>query len=672
MPLPPIWEDGRPNVTGAWVRLQMLAYVSYHDAVGAEAFARSYDPSADYVYYHWQLTNWPPTFLLLRVGGTWELLVWGTSNGRQWAADFAAPLAVRVDPELGGKTAATFAGGADPVFSEVAPFLRDRAPFTKLTVTGHSYGSACAGIAARRFASEFGMERVEVLSAGGPRWRGGDLGGYGPAITVRYVNDDDLVPLLPPRYMTVSAVQDPRKGLRSNLQRWDHVGVRVGLGERGELTIGTDGEEEPESFLTWNTLKGFTPHYCYEYARRLRLSGPFVPQSKAIALADAFPLPWQPPTPLVGQPDPVAALDPPVSNRLYYGSSDGPISRDSLVTFEATGLAVASARVLAAANIQGLNQLEGGGHVGSGYTKVTMVFNDGTYGHAESHVVRLDIGNLAGLNIALTTLGSARIGLLGNAFAAPPYAKSAGTPQLQYMRLTDALIPRLGDPRDLTTAGYFGPPAASGGNLAEAFSSAVSLRMRGQPITGGQPKSKSLQILGAPDACFLGTRLDPARVGVGTVWGTALANYLSILIGSVFLPDWGFMGQDPSEAVYSLTSAAVVGGMWQLTFPGSNWDSRDRFRLSGANPVFNKVWEIAQVIAPGVYTLRHQPVTGHLAPTQGSAVRIATPDGSLEVFCKYTGFGLNPDGSPSIRYAKHNPGKQYLLASFGKKTKRER
>ena len=84
---------------------------------------------------------------------------------------------------------------------KLGPLLKEGA---RVRFVGHSLGSSCSVVAAFRLSSDFGSDKIEVISFGGPKVGDQEFAEEFSELIgdrfLRVVNDKDVVPLLPTKY----------------------------------------------------------------------------------------------------------------------------------------------------------------------------------------------------------------------------------------------------------------------------------------------------------------------------------------------------------------------------------------------------------------------------------------------------------------------------------------
>jgi hypothetical protein len=169
-----------------------------------------------------------------------------------------------------------FADAALHVYQFAKPLLKTD---YETRVTGHSYGGAAAVVVLMLF-KEDGLKLGQAITFGQPKVTNRDgVRKYGALPLVRYINDKDPVPLLPP--FEVFAVLDEGP--------FQHLGPEVVLEEGKKYRYYAEHQAERSSVLSfWNNLKNLSiqdvpEHFMSTYLARIqqqvpiRQSVPLVP-----------------------------------------------------------------------------------------------------------------------------------------------------------------------------------------------------------------------------------------------------------------------------------------------------------------------------------------------------------------------------------------------------------
>lgn len=671
MGMPPILFNGSPDVTGLYVRAKMVEMLYANDVDGLTHAARQWG-NANVRYVNHRPNSWPPSMALIEVDGDWEMLITGTTNVQQVGLHLGGVLGV-VQAAPAGILSGSWNLIGSLVWQEALNNGLGNASPGFLTITGHSYGAGVAGCLGFQAAARFSSGRTQILTFGCPRYRGGNIGAAAPGFNVRVVDEQDPVVLLPPQYASAALLSGAVAivSKRSRLVPWRHVGYRAYLPIGGGIVNSGQDVEEPSSLVSWTTNPGIKAHTISEYARRLLSTG-FVrwPNDSAEEETQGTPG-WNQEQATTNDIPKSDGLVPDVANQVYFSTPTGPVSAENIDSWESTYLAIGTPTVDPPANI---GSFLGGVSVApnSGFTKVTFVINNGRYGHAESHVIATGIDNTA-IRSYIGIVAGLRAKLLGNGQTGTgTYIKNSASPQIQFIRLTDAIFPRIGQVYDWTGKQYFGFPSVTTPNNAADFGS-VSMTIRPQSQLAGNPvKNTSLQLVFNPDGLYANGEFDPTFASPGQESWVRQMSYFSAYLFTPSGTPWGIMSDDPTNPPLQCTNVLSVNGVFTFTFPGATWATGDRVRFARFGPVFNKTWTLVKV-ANEQYSLRKQPVSGHTLPPLGTAIRTQLANGvSTKVFTPYVGVQRTEALDIQVKVAKHNPGKEWLGVSFAHRVRRER
>ncbi len=118
----------------------------------------------------------------------------GTDQVRDWLTNITA----RMEAGFGGKVHAGFAAALDSVWADVEEHLSSlRDNGQTVWVTGHSLGGALATLAAKRLA----VRPHATMTFGQPRVGDRAFASAFKPVHVRFVNNKDIVPTVPPRFI---------------------------------------------------------------------------------------------------------------------------------------------------------------------------------------------------------------------------------------------------------------------------------------------------------------------------------------------------------------------------------------------------------------------------------------------------------------------------------------
>ena len=163
-----------------------------------------------------------------------------------------------------------FADAALQVYQFAKPLLKTD---YETRVTGHSFGGA-AGVIVLMLLKEDGFKLGQAMTFGQPKVTNGDeTRKYSTLPLLRFVNDKDPVPLLPP--FELFAVLDDGP--------YQHFGPEAVLGDGSNYRFDTEHQAERLSvFSFWNNLKNLSiqdvpEHFISTYITRIRQKLPGAP-----------------------------------------------------------------------------------------------------------------------------------------------------------------------------------------------------------------------------------------------------------------------------------------------------------------------------------------------------------------------------------------------------------
>ena len=694
MPLPPIALAGQPDASGLYARIQLLEWLYYGQSSKVLAYLDAVGPARTYSF-----VPGPPdvvaSYALAELPDQLVLLILGTET----VAQLLSHVVGGSKPQLvtgGGFVNSFFWSVAEGMLPVVLAALADAPSATSIEIAGHSYGAAVAGLLSYLLINSGVTTPINLATYGSPRARGGPPPGTPPATWIRVRNTGDIVPVTPPSQATLASasLSSAPVWALSGAAPWTQDGLGYLLSPPNQGT--TEYSDTLEDFATWKQPSPEWANAHYSPAYRMILGAiPGVTDPTGLLGGVPTPTPAQVDAgamvPDQGPPSPSLARD---ANIVYYGTASGPVTPGNFGSLQMSSGQVNGAAVVPAANME-----KGGDSVAafapSGYTKVTLCINNGTYGRQESHTCNIPVTSSSQLLQALTQLARARAALLGNYYTTLAASqKSLGSPQIEFAKCTDAFLPKIGQLFDMRGMNLFGPPGASlGQNASDTAFSSLTVRLQGTsffgyiiPVTAiGNPENTTLQITENPDDCIeYGTPNLSFNMGNGSTWGSALINYVAALCSTTTGASWGFEGLNPSENKMSIAGWAVVGNTYGFTLTGgaTPYNNGDRVVITGANNVFNKTWKLSFNAAgqnPTTYLLVNPPVSGHTVPGGGNAQRVyasavqspARLAGSTKAWYQYTGAqgGLT---SPNVKVSKKSPGRQFLGVSFRTRRIRQR
>lgn len=175
-----------------------------------------------------------------------------------------------VDPRLQIPLHKGFADAALQVYQFAKPLLKTD---YETRVTGHSFGGAAAVIVLMLL-KEDGFKLGQAMTFGQPKVTNGDgVRKYRTLPLLRFVNDNDPVPLLPPFELFAVLDEGP----------YQHFGPEVVLEDGSNYRFYTEHQAERLSvFSFWNNLKNFSiqdvpEHFISTYLTRIQQKLPAAP-----------------------------------------------------------------------------------------------------------------------------------------------------------------------------------------------------------------------------------------------------------------------------------------------------------------------------------------------------------------------------------------------------------
>lgn len=175
-----------------------------------------------------------------------------------------------VDPRLQIPLHKGFADAALQVYQFAKPLLKTD---YETRVTGHSFGGA-AGVIVLMLLKEDGFKLGQAITFGQPKVTNSEgVRKYRTLPLLRFVNDKDPVPLLPPFELFAVLDEGP----------YQHIGPEVVLEDGANYRFYTEHQAERQSVLSfWNNLKNLSiqdvpDHSISTYLTRIRQKLPATP-----------------------------------------------------------------------------------------------------------------------------------------------------------------------------------------------------------------------------------------------------------------------------------------------------------------------------------------------------------------------------------------------------------
>lgn len=166
-----------------------------------------------------------------------------------------------------------FAGAALQVYQFAKPLLKTD---YETRVTGHSYGGA-AGVIVLMLLKEDGFKLGQTMTFGQPKVTNHDgVRKYRTLPLLRFVNDGDPVPLLPPFELFAVLDEGP----------YQHFGPEVVLEDGPNYRVYPEHQVERQSVLSfWNNLKNLSiqdvpEHFMSTYLTRIQQKLPAAPRGR--------------------------------------------------------------------------------------------------------------------------------------------------------------------------------------------------------------------------------------------------------------------------------------------------------------------------------------------------------------------------------------------------------
>lgn len=685
MALVPITKDGRPNPQGLYDRLRILEWMFAGDLATTQAFLATQGVASRFNYVPHGGT-YAASYLAFVIDGNLCFCIEGTQTVGQMVGHVVGAFSPELLPN-GVKVNSWFFATATQMFSDWSSDVAHLESGATVEIFGHSYGGAVAGIFGLLLKQAFPSRVVNVATYGSPRamaagWPGPPLDDWW-----RVRNAGDVVTVIPPSTLsTATPGQDVLWALKTGrIVTWDHYGDGVLLPLNMPLTTDySDFVADTNVYIGGGNSDPITQHSFAAYMLALSLSPGALDSDKVwadpvetadpIATGGLVTIPAGPANPSL-----YAEM-----NQAYYGVTDGPLTPDTIGAAQGSALRISDVRQ-SSGNIADF--LGGASMAVPGpCTKVTMCINNGLYGRSESHVVFTPLSNLSTLFPQVLELCNRRALLLGNNTTPGTLpVKSLACPQIEFVKLTDPVNPKIGQVIPVGKYSLFGPSTSNfGGQPADTFFSDLSMRITGTQnawldgTTGTPPantRPSTLQLSGNPDVVidkgvYNGTIVN---VGATTTHIQGVLAYLNMLIGTAN-GTWGFLGLGSDQPKLPISNWAQIAGppaSYTFAATGNNWVTGDRVVITGANPVFNKIFRLT--MNAGIATLQNPPVSGHSLPTGGYAQRIQNAGGTTaKSFWKYTATQTGIDGNTLVKVTKKDPGRQFLGVSFRSKRRRER
>lgn len=630
------------------------------------------------VRYFWHRDISSPDYLIWRKGNDWSIVFDGSNTFTQIYGILVGTGPTGVG-KFGQRVHRWVREKYDAIEADVFKNLPRVLKNGRMFVAGHSLGGMMAHAFSYELLSRYGTQ-VQLCAFGAPKWFLGAPNPRYPGKSAFLWNGADPAPYWPfsvplPTNSTwvQKAIAFTTKASKSN---WEQTDPWFHLTDANHIERVEASTFNPllGGRAVWSLISS-PDHFLKNYFAKLRticLASPHPPQTDAIiAIGDAiFPLPDSKSG--VTNPNPADFVDLTALNAIDFPNNPGTIVPADIPTLGVLTWSVGGVQRGAISNIGDLRGFTMAAP--SGYFKITMMINALDLGRSESHVLKTN--TWADAQKRAFDLASKRSYLLGNTSATSAANKQTyDSPQIQYIRISDALNPKSSYLIDLTTnTGYFG--AAGNSNYgADAMSTSLSLQLPGTDENTPNPGSRStLSINGQPDAVVVNRLYNGSTVTVtaGKSFTAYMIDYLNELIKSARV--WGFMGLSLAQATKTVTDWALgAGNTWILTVPAHGYDAGDKIRLTRVNVKGFAGTYIIKVTDVNTISLVNQPPIDLQVPTSGKVQRVQLASGKRVLdFYQYQAppAGIDPAALISIR--KKDPARRFSKQSFKKRARRIR
>jgi hypothetical protein len=223
----------------------------------------------------------------------------GTDSIATWLVDGRA-LQI-ADPAYSGRVHRGFANALRAIWPDLKQQMPPPTAGRPVWVTGHSLGAALATLAAVRLLNE-GYDVRATYTYGSPRVGNLDFyNGYKP-VNYRFVNNNDLVPHVPPEFMLAAIPLEDRELFGNPAQgllhfAYKHVGTLKYMDRHGKLGEGMSDWDQKKEFLAASLMRGqglFEPaavadHHIWNYVKAVGSNLPGgAPPAPMVAVAAAL------------------------------------------------------------------------------------------------------------------------------------------------------------------------------------------------------------------------------------------------------------------------------------------------------------------------------------------------------------------------------------------------
>lgn len=630
--------------------------------------------------WHWLEATWPPSWAMFKQEGTGCLVFNGTTNlpqiaGHLWGAT-GTPLIGEID---------IFTHSVHyKVWQELFNQIRDAIPpegFDRFLISGHSYGGALAhltAIATHEGHSLADTATTQLLTFGQPRTFTSGLRTH-PFKYFRVVNGNDPVPILPPvRTALVLGL-----GKLKFTKFMTHNALWLGYGDPWRTAGGTvftrnstDGNSTLDDLHNWST-QFFPDHFLDNYmistqgwlraSKQNSWNYDLVLDTLGYELRNDKPI--QNPDVVLPQATYIVAK---VANDVYQSTAGSLWTQENLQFTQALVAGVTDVTTRT-----GANKGERRRTMASGYWRCTAFIGNSKNGDSQSVVLnRPLVGSDTIQTIVQLGMNWAhqRALLFGfNGAAGLTVRKDQGCPAITYLRVSDALNPRITKLTSLPLFGFTGFAVADN-TAADRLSTSVSFRMYGQRADGLNEFANHC-IVGQPDTVCKAGVYDGANVNLTSVqtWDGQFRAYITWLTNQAN-GLWGFMGQSAAQPNRAATGATLnAQGLWQVSVDTTGWAKGDTVLITRANAAgFNGQSKI-DIVSPTALVLLTKRIPTDIPAFTFANVRRVTIYGQAKPL-QFFQYLLPPAGLTApmdVFIAKKNLGKEFDPATFTKRRKKK-
>ncbi len=665
--------SGSPNPAALVQTSALLECLHWDRRTEAEALL-AFVGDARIVAWVYDLSVPSPNFACIVDGECLYIVITGTYTPDQWAGQILGATGEPYTLDPNTRVGAYWDRMWLPLAVAMSEFATPET--TTIRITGHSYGGAVAHLIANSFArGRVPGQRIEVLNWAPPNPLTEGYTGPGPDVHHRVYHPDDVVPLLPPAGLNSQFYRlDGGGWLSSRSLTWGYYGRGWHMQTNGSIV------RDPALRPTFGGAVGRLTALNLGVHRIERYTESAAALYETIS-GESSTRAWAPIAAAVGRLPPAPQQAVPANlqdwisaaavTEVYFPGLARAVTIAEIAGLQSSRLEVPQATVENGTNIGFFLNL--GGRTVSAFQKVTFIINNGRFGRQISFVLSgpTDFQSAVPLSTPLRAYIAGTFGYdFTGAFNGSTLAqiKSPGTPVIEYVRIGDALNPRVSRLFDQLPSGSTGFPNVTRAS-ADFFAVAIAIRMLGATTVGGGRQSASSHLfVGQPDGVYDAAKLNFAfSRGGGVTQGDRMRDVLNELTNST--RQWGFMGIDPTEPKIALGPFTLVGGVWNFAVdPAPTWGARDRIRITESNARgFNGVWRVVPA-AGGLWAIPRGPSTTIPGPTSAQGRRVQLANGTkLLVFYRFA----HPTGGWDIPFGakvrKKNPGREFSSESFRKK-----